>query len=86
MADGFAMARFKARLLAPAKSRELTPEERATLLMRAVTMDEIRAVATQLGIPFGVAYRERRRLYERCPLDHWVETLQPAWRFGARDA
>jgi hypothetical protein len=77
MADGFAMERFKARLLAPPKPAPLTSEERAALLMRAVTMVEIKAVARTLGLTFNTAYRERARLYERRPMHEWPEIIRP---------
>jgi hypothetical protein len=73
MADSFAIARFKARLT-PRKPKPapLTPEEREQLLMRAVTMAEIKAVARVLGLTFNTAYRERVRLYRRSP-DQWPQ-------------
>ena len=79
MAESFAIARFKARLQPPAKPPEppkpLTPEERAALLMRAVTMTEIRQVAQQLKVPFEVAYRERKQLYARRSVLDWIDIL-----------
>jgi hypothetical protein len=85
MAESFALARFKARLTAPPKprARQLTPEERAALLMRAVTMAEIRQVAAQLDMSFGAAYRERRRLYARTPVSDWPDILMGRY---SRDA
>jgi hypothetical protein len=70
MADAFAMERFKARLLPPSTNpapvyRGLSPEERVRLLMKAVTMSEIREVADRLGLSFRDAYQERARLYAR---------------------
>jgi hypothetical protein len=68
MADTFAMARFKARLLptspqGPKPPRKRTPEEREALLMGAVSMDEIHRAAEMLGLSFKEAYRARARLY-----------------------
>lgn len=75
--ESFANARFKARLTTPPKPRPvaLSPEERAVLLMRAVTMDEIKDVARRLGVPFGVAYRDRKQLYARRPMSDWCDIL-----------
>jgi hypothetical protein len=66
MDGSYAVARYKARMLTPAKARKLrhTPEQRADLLMRAVTMDEIAHAGQLLGLTFREAYRERARLFE----------------------
>lgn len=75
MADSFAMERFRARMLPPAKPAPvyvgLPTEERAQLLMRAVTMAEIRAAAQRCGLTFHEAYQERARLYRKRPLSDW---------------
>jgi hypothetical protein len=73
MADSFAIARLKARLAPHTNGRGVyarTPEERAELLVRAVTMAEIAEVARLLGLTFREAYRQRAELYQR-PLSQW---------------
>lgn len=67
--ESFAVARFRARLTphrppTVTPPREWTPEERADLLLRTVTMSEIKGVAAILRISFNEAYRERARLFE----------------------
>jgi hypothetical protein len=68
MADSFALARYRARLVSPLptgpKPPRRTPEERAALLMGAVSMDEIKRASQVLGLTFNEAYRERARLYD----------------------
>jgi hypothetical protein len=84
MADSFAMERFKARLVPPAPARAAPPVRRTSpledhevaLLMRAVTMDEIRSAARALGLTFSTAYRERARLYATRPMYEWSEIIR----------
>jgi hypothetical protein len=63
MADSYRMARYKASLLPPKLRVVYTEEQAATLLMRAVTMEEIRQVARLLAMTFSEAYKRREQLY-----------------------
>jgi hypothetical protein len=66
MADSFALARFKGRLARESVAAKPTwsPEQRAEILMRTQTMEEIREAAGVLGLSFNEAYRERAQAYE----------------------
>lgn len=69
MADSYRMARFRASLVPrpPLKvvKHTYTDEQRDTMLLKTVTMDEIRQVASLLGLTFKEAYAQRDELYRR---------------------
>jgi hypothetical protein len=72
MADSFAVVRYRAMLHGrrPGPPPKLVKpfvyddDERARMLIKAVTMHEIHAAAELLGLSFKEAYAERKRLYK----------------------